>query len=382
MTPSSSRRPRRAFVALLCIVTSGCRPAPKPERQRTAVKVAVVERAASSSSTRYSAHIEPATRVDVAFKGGGYVDTIAKVPGLDRKPRLLQEGDVVRARQELASLRKSDYAQRLDEARSAFEQAKASAEQMERDLERAEQLARGGSIGTAELEVSRTKLASARAQLAGASARVNEASTALADTTLRAPLDGIVLRRSVEVGVLASPGTVAFTIADLSSVKAIFAVPDTALSRVQIGAPEIVTTEAFPGETFAGRISRVSPSADPKSRVFEAEVAIPNESGRLKAGMVAALSLEAPAGPGADGASPPLVPLMAIVRAPGKARAFGVFVVEDAGGGESIARLREVKLGEYLGRVIPVSDGLGAGERIVVLGAGLLSDGEQVEIIP
>lgn len=344
------------------------------------MKIAVVEQSASNVGTRYSAHIEPATRVDIAFKGGGYVDSIAKMPALDGKPRILQEGDAVRTRQELASLRRTDYAQRLDEARSALDQAKASAEQAQRDFERSDRLAQSGSVSALDLELARTKLASANAQLAGARARATEAATALTDTTLRAPFDGVVLKRSIEVGVLAAPGTVAFTIADLSSVKAIFAVPDTVLPRVRLGAPQAVTADAFPGVTFEGRISRISPSADPKSHVFEAEISVPNEDGRLKSGMVAALSLEAPdAAP--SGVSTPLVPLMAIVRAPSKPHAFGVFVVEDAGG-KSVARLRDVRLGEYLGRVIPVNEGLSAGERIVVLGAGLLSDGEQVEVIP
>lgn len=381
MLLSSSRWFRGGSVAVLLMFATGCRHGPKSEKDRTAVKIATVERATSGATTRYSAHIEPAVRVDVAFKGGGYVDAITKIPGVDRKSRLLQEGDTVHAHQELASLRRSDYVQHLDEARSAFEQAKATAEQAQRDFDRVEQLVKAGSVGTVELEVARTKLASAKAQVTGARARMDEAATALNDTTLRAPFDGVVLRRGVEVGTLAGPGTVAFTIADVSSVKAIFAVPDTALSLVQIGAEQRVTAEAFSGASFTGRISRISPSADPKSRVFEAEVTVPNTDGRLKAGMVAALSLEAAAGVTADGSLPPLVPLTAVVRAPGKPRAFGVFVVDDIGG-SAVAHLREVRLGEYLGRLIPVTDGLHAGERIVVLGAGLLSDGESVEIIP
>jgi RND family efflux transporter MFP subunit len=167
----------------------------------------------------------------------------------------------------------------------------------------------------------------------------------------------------------------------VSSVKAIFAVPDVVLPRVQLGAQQDVSAEAFPGATFAGRISRISPSADPKSRVFEAEVTIPNADGRLKSGMVAALSIAAVEDGQGDA---PLVPLSAIVRAPGApngTQAFAVFVV-DAAEGTTAAHAREVELGDYLGRVIPVKKGLAGGERVVVLGAGLLSDGEDVEIVP
>jgi multidrug efflux system membrane fusion protein len=213
----------------------------------------------------------------------------------------------------------------------------------------------------------------------GAKARVGQAATAVADTTLRAPMSGVVLKRGIELGALAVSGTVAFTIADLSSAKAVFAVPDSVLPRVKLGALQSVTADAYPGVVFQGRISRISPSADPRSRVFEAEVLLPNADGRLKSGTVASLALDAAAED--RDRSLPLCPLAAIVRAPGKPQGFAVFVVEDVNG-QPTARAREIELGEYLGRVIPVKKGLEGGERIVVLGAGLLSDGEAVELIP
>ncbi len=210
--------------------------------------------------------------------------------------------------------------------------------------------------------------------------RVDEAQTALSDTSLRSPIDGVVLKRAIEVGTLAAPGTVGFSVAQVDRVKAVFGVPDIVLPRVQLGAPQVVSTDAFPDARFAGRITRISPSADPKSRVFEVEVMIPNDDQRLKTGMVAALAMsstEAAAAPEAE----PLVPLSSIVRSPGHAGRFAVFVVDGANG-QSIARARDVDLGEYLGRVIPVTSGLKGGEQIVVQGAGLLSDGEPIEVIP
>ncbi len=237
-----------------------------------------------------------------------------------------------------------------------------------------------GSVPNVELEVARTRWKTATATTAGAKARVDEATTAVGDATLRSPMNGVVIKRWIEVGALAAPGTPAFTIADVSSVKAVFAVPDTILPRVQLGAVQAVTADAFPGVMFQGRISRIAPSADPRSRVFEAEVMIPNADRRLRAGMVAALSLgSAPID--ADARPLPLVPLAAIVRAPGKTAGFAVFVVDGAPG-RPVVHSREIELGEYLGRDIPVRKGLVGGERIVVLGAGLLSDGEPVEIIP
>jgi multidrug efflux system membrane fusion protein len=191
------------------------------------------------------------------------------------------------------------------------------------------------------------------------------------------PLHGVVVKRAIEVGALAAPGTLAFSIANVEDVKAVFGVPDSLLPQIQLGAELKVATDAFPGVVFEGKVSRLAPSADQRSRVFEVDVTIPNPDNKLKAGMVASLSIN-PVGPSAPDV--PLVPLNAIVRPP-NGKGFAVYVVDSANG-STIARAKTIQLGEYLGRVVPVKAGLEGNERVVVQGAGLLSDGEQVEIIP
>ncbi|HEX4418862.1 MAG TPA: efflux RND transporter periplasmic adaptor subunit [Kofleriaceae bacterium] len=367
-----------AAIAASSLAAAGCHHDPIPVPQPTAVKVALVEHAANVAGTHYSAQINPATRLDLSFKVGGYVDSVATVPGVDGKPRLLQEGDTVRAGMQLAAIRSTDYAQRLAEAQAALAQAKVGLDQAELDFTRTQKLADTNAIAGAELDAARTKRDGATATLSGARSRVDQAATALSDSVLRSPLTGIVLKRSVEVGALAAPGTVAFSVADVGSVKAAFGVPDTVLPRVHLGAALTITTEAYPGEKFEGRISLIAPSADPRSRVFEVDVTIPNADGRLKPGSVAALSLEGAGDPQA--AAAPLIPLSAIVRSPGHPTQFAVFVVDTTGGPPTV-HARDVELGEYLGRVIPVQHGLKGGETVVVQGAGLLSDGEHVEVI-
>jgi RND family efflux transporter MFP subunit len=376
---------RRAL--LFCVVASavasgaGCHRDQVAEVPPTAVKVAVVEQAASAAGTHYSAQILPATRLDLSFKVGGYVESVATMPGVDGKPRALQEGDPVRIGQQLAAIRGTDYAQKLAEARAALAQAKVALDQAELDLARTQKLAETNAVAVAELDAARSKRDGAAASLSGARARLDQATTALSDSVLRAPLTGVVMKRAVEVGALAAPGTVAFSVADVSSVKAAFGVPDVVLPRVHLGAPLAITTEAYPNEKFEGHISLIAPSADPRSRVFEVDVTIANADGRLKPGSVAALALESVGD--APSSAAPLIPLSAIVRAakgaPGGSQ-FAVFVV-DTKAGHPVVHARGVELGEYLGRVIPVQKGLAGGETVVVQGAGLLSDGETVEVI-
>src|SRR5918912_3217970 len=114
--------------------------------QPTAVKVALVEHATNAAGTHYSAQINPATRLDLSFKVGGYVDSVATVPGVDGKPRLLQEGDTVRAGMQLAAIRRTDYAQRLAEAQAALAQAKVGLDQATLDFDRTTKLAEHNAV--------------------------------------------------------------------------------------------------------------------------------------------------------------------------------------------------------------------------------------------
>ena len=139
----------------------------------------------------------------------------------------------------------------------------------------------------------------------------------------------------------------------------------------------MVTTESLPGSGFHGLITSISPSADPKSRVFEIEVTIPNTNQALKSGMIA--SLEVAAAPAAE---PVLaVPISAVVRARNQSDQYAVFVTEEKSN-RQIARSRIVKLGEALGNTMTVLEGVQAGERVITSGATLVLDGQPVQIIP
>jgi multidrug efflux system membrane fusion protein len=362
---------------VVCLLAVACKQeAPAPPRG-IAVKVAPIKRTSDVAGTRYSAQIVPNTRLDLAFKIGGYVESIAQVKGVDDKLRALQEGDRVTEGMELAALRKTDTGHKIAEAKAALAQAAAIYREAKRDAERDEKLAKTGSLPGAVADASGGRRDSAAAAVDGARVRLQQAQAAYGDTTLRAPMDGVVVKRTIEVGALAAPGTVAFAIADVESVKAAFGVPDVFLSQIELGATQKVTTDAFPGVEFEGKVSRVAPGADQRSRVFEVDITIPNADGKLKPGMVASLKIKA--APSAD-TDVPLVPLNAIVRPP-SGKGYAVFVVETAGG-ISRARTREIELGEYLGRVVPVKKGLAVDENVVVQGAGLLSDGDRVEVIP
>jgi multidrug efflux system membrane fusion protein len=165
-------------------------------------------------------------------------------------------------------------------------------------------------------------------------------------------------------------------LADLHLVKAVFGVPDVAIKNVELGGTQTLTTESVPGE-FEGRITAISPAADPKSRVFSVEVTIPNPYNVLRAGMVATLKTG-----GSELAAPvAVIPLSAVVRSirdPGK---FAAFVVVDQEG-KSVARSRDIQVGETYGNLISVTQGLSEGEQVISVGATLVKEGEQVQVMP
>lgn len=377
----SSRRLVATISGLLAalFVSSGCRHDSKAERLPVPVRMETVSAAGAAGGMRYSANVQPNEQVSLAFKSSGYVREIREVRSGDGRVRNLQAGDTVSRGTVLARIREADYVEKVNQAKASLAEASASLTRERLDFERAKSLFESKSLARADLDGARAALEAAEARAAGARSQLDGARIALADCALVAPMSAIVLSRAIEEGSLVSAGSVGFTLADLSSVKAVFGVPDVLVRNVRIGQPLTLSVEAVPGERFAGRITAVAPSAERQSRVFDVEVTIPNPDGRLRSGMIA--SVETPQGAGQVSSESPAVPLTAILKSPKQPAEYAVFVL--AGDGENpVARVRTVKLGEVVGNRIVVTSGLTAGERIVVSGATIVADGDPVRVIP
>jgi RND family efflux transporter MFP subunit len=353
------RRNWLAGVAVAGIMAcGGDAPAPNPPLP---VTVAAVAQTAEVGDTRYSGAIKADASVDVAFKMSGVVEEITRVRGADGRMRDLQDGDVVRRGQVLARLRQNEFRDQVSDAEASLRQAQA-------DYERASQLYENRSMSKAEYDA-------AYARYSASVARQNQAAISLGDATLRAPLDGVLLKRTVEVGSLAGPSGPAFTVADTRVVKVVFGVPDIVVGGLKPGGRLTIQAEAMPGATLEGRITRISPSADPNSRVFEVEAALPNPEGKLKVGMLATLSLGKPAA-----TSSLYVPLAAVIRPAGDSTGYAVYVVDSPS--RPVAKLTPVRLGDVSGNLISVQQGLTPGARVIVRGATIVADGQSVQVMP
>jgi RND family efflux transporter MFP subunit len=343
-----------------------------------AVTVRAVSQDADPLPKVYSGSFEPNREVSAAFQVTGYVDSIKQVVGADGRMRDIQQGDPIKANDLLATVRPDMYQAQVSQLASALTSAEAAEARSERDFKRDSELHDKHVIADVEYDYAEQQYRSAQAQVAQARAALHQADINLGYCKLAAPMGGVILDRSIEIGSLAEPNTVAFRIADTTEMKADFGVSDIEIGRFTAGAPETLMSEAIPDHQITGKVTRIDSEADPSTRVFDVEVTVPNSDGRLRTGMIASLDVEQPPVTAAD---PPTLPLAAIVRPPGDPQDFAVYVAEDQSG-RTIAKIRRVRLGEIIGNEIAVLSGVKTGERVIIRGATMVSDGGEVKIIP
>jgi RND family efflux transporter MFP subunit len=172
-------------------------------------------------------------------------------------------------------------------ARSLVTTAQATADLAARELSRAERLSGAGAIAERELEQARWNNTNAQSQLADAKARLTLAEKQLSDAQVRAPFAGIVSVRSVSTGDIVQPGKTLFIVVDPRSMRLEASVPAEQLNSVKVNAPVTFTVSGYPGRSFTGRVSRVSPAADPSTGQVQIVVSIPNVRNDLVSGLFA-----------------------------------------------------------------------------------------------
>jgi multidrug efflux pump subunit AcrA (membrane-fusion protein) len=137
----------------------------------------------------------------------------------------------------------------------------------------------------------------------------------------------------------------------------------------------MVALDALPNP-IAGIVTAISPQADAKSRVFSVDLTLANPKGRIRPGMIGSLSLAGAAHP----VRRLVIPLSAVVRAPGNPNAFGVFRIESRDG-KNYAVAKPIQIGATYGNAIEVTSGVSKEERIVALGGELLQNDQEIRVL-
>lgn len=210
----------------------------------------------------------------------------AQVPGAVMKV-LVDQGSRVAAGEQLAQIDDRTLRDAFLSARSGFTTAQSAAERAKRDLERSERLSQAGAIAERDLEQARLANTAAQSQLADAQARLTMAQKQLDDAQVRAPFAGIVSMRSVSEGDVVSPGTALFAVVDPGSMRLEAAVPAAMLEQVKAGSPVSFTISGYPGRSFGGRVTRISPAVDRSTGQVRIVVSVPNARSELVAGLFA-----------------------------------------------------------------------------------------------
>lgn len=268
-------------------------------------------------------------------------------------------GDSVEANQTLVTMRSVA----LGEARSSVANARAAVEVARANFIRQEELKREG-IGSqrAYLEA-QGELRSAESDLSASSERLQVyggRKGAGSKTTIRSPLGGTVIERHATAGEVISEGSSLFMVSDLGRVWVVGRVYEQDVAAARIGAPAVVSLQAYPGKEWEGEVSYVSHTLDPHSRTLAIRVELDNPDGTLRPGLFGKISLS----PDGDGARQvAVISKSAVQRVDGQAL---LFVATDEPG---VFRPAVVTLGAQAQGKVEVRDGVVEGDEIVVSGA-------------
>jgi len=345
-----SSRPALGALVLalgLALLAACGRRGPEPEAAAARpVRVAPVATAPVGASVRAVGLLGPKDEARLAFKVGGVIESIH-----------VEEGATVHAGEVLALVKQTEVAALLEQAHQASSKA-------DRDLARGQALYADG-VATEEQVQDLTTAA----RVAQAALRTAEFNAAYA--RIVAPADGVVLRKLAQPNELVQAGQPVLIVGGGSRGWVVrIGLADRDRVRFGLGDPAHVEFDAFPGQSFPGRISNLASSADPATGTFTVEVQVEPGSARFVQGLVARVSLaprDAPLGR--------VVPVTALVEASGSEAS--VFVFDPA---RKVVNRVAIRIGRLADGAVEVLDGLPVGSQVVIDGAAFLENGESVRI--
>ena len=188
----------------------------------------------------------------------------------------------------------------------------------------------------------------------------------ITDLTFNSPVTGYITERNALPNMYVQPETKLYTVADLSSVWVSAQVFQSDLGRIKPGDPVMVTVDAYPGQTFNGRVRDILPQVDMNTRTARVRIALANHGLKLKPGMYVNVALQIPLG------RQLVVPASSVLNA-------GMRQLVFVSGGEGVFQPREVQTSGQAGDKVIITKGLKAGERIVISASFLIDSESQLQ---
>ena len=294
----------------------------------------------------------------------------------------VDEGDTIAAGDIIAVLDSEDLQASVRLAEASLNEARARLADAEREFARQAELVEDRLTSQALFDAALTQREVALAQVGTAEARLNSAQATLDYTVVRAPIDGVVIERNIEMGEMVAPG--GFTsqqstgsivrIADPASLEVEADINESYIARLQLGQRASIRVDAVPGFEYNGRLRQIVPTADRQRAVVQVKVSIDNIDERLVPDMSCTVTFLEEGIDETELIQPPklLVPEQAIQYAGGAAF---LFQVDDG----QLRRVR-VALGEASDGRVEVLEGVQGGESIVGRDVSSLEDGQRVRV--
>jgi len=333
------------------------------------VELAVVGRADLSDRVMVVGNLIGAATVEVVPKVSGRLQDV-----------YVRLGDRVSRGQRVAKVEDHELLEQVKQAEASYGVSRATIRQREADLTFADSSAeRARSLYARQLVPKQTlddaeareqaataQLDLARSQFDQARARLEELRITAANTLVTSPVDGFVGKRSLDPGAWVTPNSSFISVVDIHVVRLVVNIIEKDLRRITVGALADVEVDAYPGETFGGRVARIAPVLDPATRTAQIEVEVANADFRLKPGMYARVhfTLE-------RRQQTLTVPAVAVVDLNGKR---GVF----SSGDGNTAKFHPVSTGLEERGLVEIMDGLTEGDKVITTGAAGLRDGDRI----
>ena len=354
------------------------------EKELPHMEVLRVGRSSIQSELTLPGTLQAVTEAPILARADGYL-----------KSRFVDLGDRVKAGQPLAEIDAPELDQQIRQAEAAVDQAQASLEQAQASLEQgkssrglAQVTAERWQTLTAQGVVSRQDNDQYQAQLVSQNANVQALEKAVVAQrsnvaaskanvarlqeiqgyrVVKAPFDGVIILRNVDVGALVTTGTtLLYRIAQTETLRTYVNVPQDSAGSVHLGQAARLTLSNFPGRRFLGKVAHMANALDPASRTMLVEVDVPNSDGALFPGMYTQVDL------GNAAPNPPLlVPAPAlIVRTDGAQ----VAVVDPSG----ILHLQKVAIGRDYGDRVEIVQGVTEGTTILAAPGESAQEGARI----
>lgn len=342
------------------------------EENKVPVEVDVVSAGSIEETIELTGWIKANQIVDVASKVPGRVESL-RVHSDGGDLIAVEEGVFVQRGQQLAVIDHDVYLAQLDAAKANVEAKQVELADAEREKKRIVALYEGGSA----TEQSKDKVVTA-AELAAASLSLAEANLELAQINLRestivSPISGIVTAKHIDEGNLIRTGDRIVTVADMKTVKVIVAVAERYGAEIFAGMPAKIRLDTFADKEFDANVYSIHPALDAQTHTVQIEIRLNNDELLLKPGMFARVTLITKRRENVV-----VVPRDVVLG--GKIEKHYVYVVEEASTNK-IAHKRFVEIGIKQGDKYEITDGLKAGDTLVVNGMHSLTEGSIVELV-